>query len=115
MLHLFKKFLSNKPIYIKKKKNTIIYSVNHKFITNDWLSFHILGLKKINDYKVVAVIRNMLSCDIYEVDVYELNMFYQKFDKFNLLFKVQLDIYSKKLHDREIPVIEYKTYETVFV
>lgn len=115
MLHLFGKLFSNKPIYIKKKKDTIFYSVNFPFVTSDWLTFHILGLKKINDRRVVAVIRNILTCDIYEVDIDELNHFYKKFDKYNLLFKSQLSIYNKKIHDGTIPVIEYKKFETLFV
>ena len=115
MLHLFGKLFSNKPIYIKKKKDTIFYSVNFPFVTSDWLTFHILGLKKINDRRVVAVIRNILTCDIYEVDIDELNHFYKKFDRYNLVFKSQLSIYTKKIHDGTIPVIEYRKFETLFV
>lgn len=72
-------------------------------------------MKKINDRRIVVVIRNVLSCDIYEVDIDELNHFYKKFDKYHLLFKSQLTIYNKKIHDGIIPVIEYKKFETLFV
>lgn len=115
MLHLFVNLFSNKHIYIKKKKGYIFYSVNFPFITDDLLTFHVLGLKKINERRVVAVIRNILTCDIYYVDVYELNSLYKKFDKYNLLLKNQLSIYNKKINDGTIPVFEYKKSETLFV
>ena len=102
MLRFLKKVFCTKPIFVEKGKKKITYFVNYPFVTNDLISYHILGLQKDNDKDVEVLIRNMLTGNFYRIDIEDCNLYYKKLDKNNLLFQNQLIKYGEKLDKGEI-------------